>query len=164
MEKKANSGKIKLVPMTPEMYDLFFREFENDPDLYADPGKFVPYAYSKEAVAKYVQRQRDLNRISLAILYEEEIVGEIVFKNIEEDRSATLSITLKNSKCKNRGIGTEAERLAVRYAFEKLNIPILYADTIQTNTRSQHVLEKVGFTMIREDREFKYYRITHDFS
>lgn len=30
--------------------------------------------------------------------------------------------------------------------------------TALRNTRSQHVLEKVGFTFINEDSTFKYYR------
>ena len=33
------------------------------------------------------------------------------------------------------------------------------ADTIRKNTRSQHVLEKVGFRFVGEDEAFKYYRI-----
>lgn len=32
-------------------------------------------------------------------------------------------------------------------------------DTIRKNTRSQHVLEKVGFHFVGEDETFKYYRI-----
>ena len=70
-----------------------------------------------------------------------------------------MSIVLKNAKYKDRGIGTQAERLAVQYVFQDLDIPTLYADTVRTNRRSQHVLEKVGFTLIQEDQDFKYYRI-----
>ncbi len=70
-----------------------------------------------------------------------------------------MSIVLKNSKYKDRGIGTQAEQLAVQYVFGKLDIRTLYADTIKTNVRSQHVLEKTGFVLVREDHEFKYYRI-----
>lgn len=33
------------------------------------------------------------------------------------------------------------------------------ADAIMKNTRSQHVLEKVGFHLVGEDGAFKYYRI-----
>ena len=33
------------------------------------------------------------------------------------------------------------------------------ADTIRKNTRSQNVLEKVGFRFVGEDEAFKYYRI-----
>ena len=87
------------------------------------------------------------------------IVGEIIIKNIEQHTCATLSIALKNAQYKDCGIGTQAEQLAIQYVFETLDIPTLYADTIQSNVRSQHVLEKVGFFYIREDKDFKYYRI-----
>lgn len=152
-------GNVRLVPMTAEMYRLFFLEFENDPDVYLPGQKYVRYEYSEEKVAKYVQRQKDLRRIPLAILSDEEIVGEIILKNIEPHQCATMSIVLKNAQYKDHGIGTQAEKLAVQYVFHDLDIPALYADTVRTNSRSQHVLEKVGFTLIREDQDFKYYRI-----
>ena len=47
----------------------------------------------------------------------------------------------------------------MRYVFEELDIPVLYADALITNTRSQHVLEKVGFRLIREEGNFRYYSI-----
>ena len=33
------------------------------------------------------------------------------------------------------------------------------ADTVKKNTRSQHVIEKVGFKYVKEDDSFIYYRI-----
>ena len=152
-------SNIRLLPMTAEMYHCFFMEYENDPDLYLEGQEYVPYTFSEEKVQRYLQRQIDLKRIPLAIMSDEEIVGEIIIKNIEPHKCATLGITLKNAKYKDRGIGTQAEKLAVRYVFDELDIPTIFADTIKTNTRSQHVLEKIGFTFIREDEEFKYYRI-----
>lgn len=157
-----NNRKVRLTAMTPEMYHIFFREFENDPDLYLDKGKYIPYAYCKEKVDRYIQHQIDLKRISLAIMYEDNIAGEIILKDIKEHKCATLSISLKNPKYKDHGIGTQAEKLAIEYAFQILDIPTLYADTIKTNTRSQHVLEKAGFTLVNEDKDFKYYRVHRD--
>lgn len=154
-----DQSNVRLAPMTPEMYHSYFREYENDPDLFLDKSKFTPYVYSKEKVEQYIQRQVDLKRILLAIMLGDEIVGEIVLKNIEDHKCATMGLSLKNSLYKDRGIGTQAERLAIQYAFRELDIPTLYADSIQTNTRSQHVLEKVGFTLTHEDKDFKYYRI-----
>ncbi len=160
--KAMDQNKVTLTAMTPEMYHCYFREYENDPDLYLDKEKYALYTYSREKVDQYIQRQADLKRIPLAILYGGEIVGEIVIKNIEERRCATLSLSLKNARYKDRGIGTQAERLAVQFVFRNLDIPTLYADSIQTNTRSQHVLEKAGFTLILEDGDFRYYRIDRD--
>ena len=73
-----------------------------------------------------------------------------------------MSVSLKNARWKDRGIGTQAEKLAVRYVFGELDIPVLYADSVRTNTRSQRVLEKAGFRFIREDGDFRYYRIDRD--
>ena len=39
-------------------------------------------------------------------------------------------------------------------------IPVLYADTILTNKRSQHVLEKIGFEFIKQEGDFRYYCIS----
>ena len=156
---KIEENRIRLVPMTDEMYRSYFMEYENDPGLCLPGQAYVHYEYSEERTAAYIQRQRDLGRVPLAILCDGEIVGEIVIKDIEPGVCATMGIALKNARYKDRGIGTQAERLAVQYVFDTLDIPTLYADTIQTNLRSQHVLEKVGFTFIREDQDFKYYRI-----
>ena len=154
--------EVSLCVMTPEMYRAYFREYENDPALYLPGQPYAPYVYSEEAVERYVRRQQDLGRIPLAILYGDELAGEIVLKNIEPGRRATMGIALKNASWKDRGIGTEAERLAVEYVFRELDIPVLYADALRGNARSRHVLEKAGFDRIREDRDFVYYRIDRD--
>ena len=155
----AEKDNIRLIPMTEDMYRFFFREYENDPDLCLPGQPFSDYEYSEEKVAGYIQRQKDLKRIPLAIIYGGEIAGEIIIRDIEPNKHATMSITLKNAGYKDRGIGTEAEKLAVRYVFDDLDIPVLYADTVRTNKRSQHVLEKAGFTCIGEDPDYRFYRI-----
>lgn len=157
-----DQADIRLAIMTPEMYHVYFREYQHAPDLYLQGQPYIPYVYSPETADRYIRRQTDLGRISLAILQGEEIVGEIILKNIEPKQSATMGITLKNAAYQGRGIGTRAEKLAVRYAFDELDVPTLFADTIRTNTRSQHVLEKIGFRLIRETEDFKYYRIDRE--
>ena len=59
---------VRLTAMTPEMYHRYFREYENDSDLYLDKDKYTAYTYSKEKVDQYIQRQVDLKRIPLAIM------------------------------------------------------------------------------------------------
>lgn len=153
---------VSLKPMTEDMFYSYFKEYENDPDLYFEGQEYTPYEYSEEKVAKYIQRQKDLNRVILAIMCDDEIVGEIIIKNIEEGKCATMGLALKNAAYKDHGIGTEAERLAIQYVFNELDIPTLYADAIKTNTRSQHVMEKIGFVLTSEDDNFKYYRIDRE--
>lgn len=49
------------------------------------------------------------------------------------------------------------DSLALAYAFENLGMESVLADSVLKNTRSQHVLEKVGFVQIGADDTFKYY-------
>ena len=153
------SGGVYLLPMTAEMYHNYFKEYQNDLDLYIDKQACEPYVYSADKVDKYIQRQKDLNRKTFAIMNGDEMVGELIIKNIVEKQSATMSIAMKNAKYKDKGYGTEAERLAIEYVFNELDIPVLYADTILSNTRSRHVLEKIGFEFIKEEGDFRYYCI-----
>ena len=154
--------EIFLRPMTEEMYHTFFKEYQNDRDLYLDQKDYRPYVYSIDTVNAYIRRQIDRSRIPFAIMHGEEIVGELKLYDIEEHKRATLGIAMKNKMYKDRGFGTQAERLAIDYVFRELDIPVLYADSVLTNTRSQHVLEKVGFRLIGQDEERRHYRITRD--
>ena len=151
--------EVYLVPMTAEMYYEYFKEYQNDLDLYIDKNAYTPYIYEEEKVNQYIQRQIDLGRKAFAIMNDDEMVGEIIIKNIEEHKCATLSISMKNTKYKDRGFGTKAEQLAIDYVFNELDIPVFYADSIVSNTRSQHVLEKVGFQFMKEEGNFRYYCI-----
>ena len=55
--------------------------------------------------------------------------------------------------------GADGEIGKVQAAFDVLGMVAVNADTVIKNTRSQHVLEKVGFQYIKEENGFKYYRI-----
>lgn len=153
------NAEITLKPMTPEMYHAFFKEYQNDMDLYLDKNDFLEYCYDKAKVDAYIQKQIDLKRLPFAIMYGDEMVGELKIYDIVAGKSATLGITMKNKNYKDRGFGTQAEQLAIKYVFDQLNIPVLNADVILTNTRSQHVLEKVGFQFIYADENRKHYQI-----
>lgn len=150
---------VHLLPMTAEMYHAYFQEYQNDPDLYLDKAKYAEYVYDPERVNRYIQRQIDLNRVCLAIMEGDNMAGELILKNIEPRTAATLSICMKNDTYKNRGLGTQAERLTIQYVFHDLDIPVLYADALLNNTRSQRVLEKAGFQRVRTEGNFMYYQI-----
>lgn len=153
------NNEVYLLPMTAEMYHEYFREYENDPDLYIDKASYRNYEYDADKVDQYIKRQSDLGRKVFAIMHGDEMVGELIIKNIEAQKCATLGLALKNARYKDRGFGTKAEQLAIEYVFNELDIPVLYADSILSNTRSQHVMEKVGFKFLREEGDFRYYCI-----
>ena len=150
---------IYLKLMTDKMYHQYFKEYKNDPDLYLNKDEYYDFVYTEEWVNKYIAKQKNLGRICLAIMLDTQIIGEIKLCDIIKNKSATLSICMKNDNYKNKGYGTKAEQLVIDYVFNKLNLKTLYADCIITNTRSQKVLEKVGFKLIKTENNFKYYKL-----
>lgn len=151
--------EISLTVMTRDLCHQLFKAWENDPDIYADMERFTAYSYEESAVDRYFDAKQDPSRVLLAIMRDHTPIGEIQLKHIDrEKKECTLSIHLQNDAVKGHGYGTRAEQMAVQYAFAVLGMSAINADTIVKNRRSQHVLEKVGFQFIREEKDFKYYR------
>lgn len=151
--------QISLCIMTRELCHQLYQGWENDPAIYLDMGLFSPYRYDKEAVDRYFDGKQTPDRVFFAILKDGVPVGELHLKRIDRrNRECTLSIHMQNDGVKGRGYGTQAERLALRYAFEVLGMEAVNADTVVKNTRSQHILEKLGFQHLRDEGEFRYYR------
>ncbi len=145
--------------MTRELCRQYYRDFEADPDICMDMARFEKYVYSDERADAYYEKQLKERRIFLAVLLDGRPVGELLLKDVDREKGeCMLSIHLQNDRCKGRGIGTQAERLALKYAFYELGMAAVNADAVLKNRRSQHVLEKVGFRPVRQDGIFRFYR------
>ena len=128
-----------------------------------DMGLFKTYIYDEEKVDKYFDAKQNSSRMLFAIMLGDNAIGELQLKQIDmKTRECTLSIHMQNDAAKGKGYGTRAEQLAIEYAFEKLGMKAVNADTVIKNIRSQHVLEKVGFQFIKEDGDFRFYRIERE--
>lgn len=149
---------IRLCKMTKSLCRQYFKDFQMDPDVFLDMTKFKEYEYSDENCNAHVDRYEQLGRVYMAVMLDEQPIGEIILKDINlEQRCCTLGIHLQNDSVKNQGYGTHAEILAIQYAFHEMNLEVVYADAIKKNMRSQHVLKKVGFQEMHADEDFIYY-------
>ena len=147
--------KVTLWPMTREMCHAFYKGFQNDPAI----GHYYEYVYTPEIADRYFDTNSAADRKLFAIMVNGQIIGECKLKNIDWDkRECSMGIHLRDDSVKGKGYGTQAERLILSYAFEELGMAAVNADAALKNTRSQHVLEKVGFQYVRQDETFKYYR------
>lgn len=153
---------LELVPMTRERMHEYFRRFVTDPDLFTDETAVQSYRYDSAKVdAFYDKRQARTDAVSFAVLLDGAVVGDVGLKHIDRDRRVCeLEIHLTDDSVKNRGIGTEAERRMLRHAFEDLGMETVRADCTLKNSRSQHVLEKLGFSPIGEDSAFRQYALS----
>ena len=152
-------ANIRLTKMKKNLCRLYYQKFTYDPATFINPNDIIPYHYTEDHADRQWKRQQDLGRIHLAIMFEDNIIGDIVFKKIEpKEKHCTMAIHLVNDTVKNWGYGTEAEILALEYAFQRMGMKTVFADALRTNTRSRHVLEKVGFREISFDELFCYYQ------
>ena len=148
-------SKVSIQPMTREMCHEFYKGFQNDPAI----GHYYEYTYTPEIADRYFDTNSVPDRKLFAIMVDGEIVGECKLKSIDtEKRQCSMGIHLRDDSVKGKGFGTAAERLILNYAFEVLDMVAVNADAVLKNTRSQHVLEKVGFSFVRQDETFRYYR------
>lgn len=155
--------QISLQLMTRELCHQIYKKWENDDSIYMDMGLFKTYIYDEEKVDKYFDAKQNPSRMLFAIMFGDNAIGELQLKQIDmKTKECTLSIHMQNDAAKGKGYGTRAEQLAIEYAFEKLGMKAVNADTVIKNIRSQHVLEKVGFQFVKEDGGFRFYRIERE--
>ena len=155
---------LTLTPMTRELFHELYRGFQYDPDLFMDMELFEKAkgsVYSAERTdAKFDKHAGDASYISFAVMLGGRVIGEAVLKHMDrEKKSCELGIHLIDDTVKGRGYGTEAEKLAIEYAFSELGMETVLADTIIKNARSQHILGKLGFEFTGEKDGFRYYRL-----
>ena len=131
---------IELKKMTRELCHELYKGWSNDASIYMDMSLFKPYSYNKASVDRYFDSKNEPSRIIFAIMLDGKPIGELQLKQIDlEKAECTLSIHMQNDAVKDKGYGTQAEQLAVKYAFDELGMVAVNADTIMKNTRSQHV-------------------------
>ncbi len=159
-----NPMEIRLAPMTREYMHELFRGFVYDPDIFLDLSLYERVkncGYDPQKVDNLFDRHsKEADRLSFAVLLGEKVIGQVDLKHIDPTaKTCKLSIHLKNDAVKNRSYGTQAEQLAIVYAFDTLGMEHILADSVEKNHRSQHVLEKLGFALMGEENGFKQYRL-----
>lgn len=88
------------------------------------------------------------DRIDLSIIERAsgEWAGEVVLNDLEvNNRSCSFRIALQGPRFYGRGLGTEATRLIVDYAFGTVGVHRIGLEVFDFNPRARHVYEKVGF-------------------
>ena len=140
-------AELRLTPETRGTIHAFFRALEQDPALIGEGEAFIPYCYDPSAVdARFDALQKRRDKRSYAILSDGAVIGNLEVKHIDAAaKSCELGICLVNDGVKNRGYGTQALRLGLDLCFETLGMARVTAKCLCTNTRSLHVLEKLGF-------------------
>lgn len=96
----------------------------------------------------YATRAEHEDRVDLSIIERAtgEWAGEVVLNELNvHNQSCGFRIMLQGPRFYGRGLGTEATRLVVDYAFGVVGVHRIQLDVYAFNPRARHVYEQVGF-------------------
>lgn len=142
--------KVLLRPVavtdTPGLVELL-----NDPQVRRLTGSHLrvpPESERERAEQWYASRAGQDDRLDLAVVERATggYVGEVVLNELDTDnRSCGFRIALVGPRAFGRGLGTEATRLILTYAFETVGVHRVELEVFAFNPRARHVYERVGF-------------------
>lgn len=96
----------------------------------------------------YATRGEHDDRLDLSIIERAtgEWAGEVVLNELDTaNRSCGFRIALREPRFYGRGLGTEASRLVLDYAFGVTGVHRVELQVYDFNPRARHVYEKLGF-------------------
>lgn len=114
---------------------------------------FVDNTLQESDTFEYVQQVIEENQIVYTIWDQNNFVGLIGFKNVDEtNKKAEIAYWLSEAT-QGRGIVTLSVREMLVYAFEELDINKIQVKVAVGNERSRKVPERLGFTLEGIERD-----------
>ena len=155
---------IRIEPMTREQMHEMYKDFQMDSMIFDDMELFEMaknYVYNPEKTDMlYDMRIAEEGSHLFAVMLDDKVIGEVGLRHYsDETKECELSVHMMNDSVKGKGYGTQAEKLAIDYAFDVLGAESIFAESLIKNTRSQHIMEKMGFKYFGEEDGFKQYRL-----
>jgi ribosomal-protein-alanine N-acetyltransferase len=83
---------------------------------------------------------------TFAVVLDDKVIGTVNFDVVPSQQIAMLGFAIGRQHW-GRGIGIEAARAAVGWAFEAFDLAKIWATTDARNVRSQRVMEKLGMQL-----------------
>ncbi|WP_017596103.1 GNAT family N-acetyltransferase [Nocardiopsis potens] len=148
-EKPTLTGdRVRLVPLSEEHADDFYAS-ANDEEIRRLTGTHRVFGY--EEVREWCAgRAARPDRLDLAILSrpDDRFVGELALLDVDpENESAAYRIALSALEFTGQGIGKEATRLLLRYAFEEVGLHRVWLEVYSFNMRAIAVYRSCGFAV-----------------
>ena len=132
-----------------EACDLeMIREMINDPEIENMIGGYS-FPISEHQQKKWFENLPSNDKELRTIIETEEhgAIGLVMLSDIDwKNRTAQFHSKIATSKeIRGKGYGTKATKALIKYAFEQLNLNLIYSHIIDYNIASQRAKEKSGF-------------------
>jgi RimJ/RimL family protein N-acetyltransferase len=134
----------------------------NDPEVRAGLNLFLPLSMAEEErwYQAVLDREEIERPLAIDVLEGERwihIGGCGLFNFHAQAQSAELGIALGDKTRWDRGHGSEAMRVLLRYGFNTLNLHRIALQVFESNARARHVYQQLGFVQEGRLRQARYH-------
>src|SRR5262245_36555238 len=141
---------VRLAPIDPETDAETFAQWFDDPTSTRlagwRPNRPINTANAREQLEAWVKAAPGSMHFAVRTIADDRLVGGIGLKDINlVDETAELGLGLYRQEDWGRGYGREMVTLALRYAFNELNLHRVWLTTSSFNERALKLYEKLGF-------------------
>jgi RimJ/RimL family protein N-acetyltransferase len=139
-------GKLlKLSSSRPEDASIM-ASWEEDSDYLRNLDTDIAFPHTIAELEKEKERSSNSTYFRLRTIQDDTLIGFVVIHSIEwNNRVGSLAIGIGDPNYQNKGFGSEALQLILRYAFHELNLHRVGLDVIGYNGRAIRTYEKAGF-------------------
>jgi RimJ/RimL family protein N-acetyltransferase len=89
------------------------------------------------------------DRIYLAWIYEDELVGHSSINKIRWSEEGSIHLHLWKPDLRGKGVGLDFFRQSVRFFFRELRLKKIYCEPYAENPAPNKVLSRLGFTLVK---------------
>lgn len=155
LKKQKYEKGVVVEEMTTNLAYSLYKNFKENHSLFYKEEISRGYAYSIDEVERYIKNKKNEGYVLKAIIYNEEVIGEIVFKKIRVSQYQ-LDILFKDESYENKGFGIIAISKAITLA-KKMDISSLIVEILKTDEKRIQAFKKLGFEYYKEDDKFVCY-------
>lgn len=145
--------EICLAPMDHETDPEIISKWSHDSKYMrmVSPDPAMPLAVYQvkkkyEAIEKQVEEDKNGFYFTIRIKADDRLIGFIRLFWIEwANGTGTIEMGIGDAESRNKGYGSDALRLMLRYAFDELNLHRISAHVPEYNPIALHVFTKLGF-------------------
>lgn len=143
-----NLFKGKLLKLTSVRQEdaAIMGSWEENSDYLRNLDTDIAFPHSIAELEEEKERSSNSTYFRLRTIADDTLIGFVVIHSIEwNNRVGSLAIGIGDPNYQNKGYGSEALQLILRYAFHELNLQRVGLDVIQYNGRAIRAYEKAGF-------------------
>lgn len=140
---------VRLAAVTPEEFAPLYARWNRDSFRARLLDSEPSILFSDKAIRGWIEKQQERNDLfafTIRALADDRMVGEVALGYSRNNRAETfMGIGLGEREDWNKGYGTDAVRLILRFAFCELNVHRVSLSLFEYNPRARRAYEKAGF-------------------